>query len=85
MTKMLGVLVALVLGFVAVGTAGAQTFPNRPLRIVMGFGPGGFADITMRLLGQKLTEITGQSPDEATSLIMKAREHWFTSAPAVSE
>ncbi len=60
MTKMLGVLVALVLGFVAVGTAGAQTFPNRPLRIVMGFGPGGFADITMRLLGQKLTEITGQ-------------------------
>jgi len=33
----------------------------------------------------ELTEITGQSPDEAKSLIMKAREHWFTSAPAVSE
>ncbi len=33
----------------------------------------------------ELTEITGQSPDEAKSLIMKAREHWFTSSPAVSE
>jgi len=26
----------------------------------------------------ELTEITGQSADEATALIMKAREHWFT-------
>jgi L-lactate dehydrogenase (cytochrome) len=33
----------------------------------------------------ELTEMTGQSEDEAKSLIMKAREHWFTSSPAVSE
>ncbi|MBS0466621.1 MAG: transcription termination/antitermination protein NusA [Proteobacteria bacterium] len=26
----------------------------------------------------ELTELTGQSTDEATALIMKAREHWFT-------
>jgi N utilization substance protein A len=26
----------------------------------------------------ELTEITGQSPDEATALIMTARAHWFT-------
>ena len=33
----------------------------------------------------ELTEITGQSADEATTLIMKAREHWFTSDAASQE
>src|SRR5438067_1440687 len=37
------------------------------------------------LAGDELTEITGQSEDEAKSLIMKAREHWFTGAAAVHE
>src|SRR5690606_39581400 len=38
------------------------------------------------LAGDELTEITGQSPEEATALIMQARAHWFTSeeAPASS-
>jgi N utilization substance protein A len=30
----------------------------------------------------ELTEITGQSADEAKALIMKAREHWFTNDAA---
>jgi N utilization substance protein A len=33
----------------------------------------------------ELTDITGQSADEATALIMKAREHWFTSDAASDE
>ena len=33
----------------------------------------------------ELTEITGQSADEAKALIMKAREHWFTSEAASQE
>jgi N utilization substance protein A len=33
----------------------------------------------------ELTEITGQSADEAKTLIMKAREHWFTTATAAQE
>jgi N utilization substance protein A len=30
----------------------------------------------------ELTDITGQSADEAKALIMKAREHWFTNDTA---
>lgn len=33
----------------------------------------------------ELTEITGQSEDEAKTLIMKAREHWFTDEAASHE
>jgi N utilization substance protein A len=32
----------------------------------------------------ELTDITGQSADEAKTLIMKAREHWFTGAAATA-
>jgi N utilization substance protein A len=37
------------------------------------------------LATDELTEITGQSIDEATALIMKAREHWFTDDAAAQE
>jgi len=37
------------------------------------------------LATDELTEITGQSNDEATALIMKAREHWFTDDAAAQE
>jgi tripartite-type tricarboxylate transporter receptor subunit TctC len=35
-------------------------YPNRPVRIMVGFGPGGVADVTMRMLAQKLSERLGQ-------------------------
>jgi tripartite-type tricarboxylate transporter receptor subunit TctC len=61
MTKRGGWLFALLLGGAIFAAAQAQpSYPDRPIRIVIGFGPGGLADITMRLLGQKLTELTGQ-------------------------
>jgi tripartite-type tricarboxylate transporter receptor subunit TctC len=40
--------------------AGAQTFPERPIRFVVGFTPGGPSDILARALGQKLSERLGQ-------------------------
>ena len=37
------------------------------------------------LATDELTDITGQPPEEATALIMKAREHWFTGDEAKAE
>ena len=41
--------------------ANAQQFPARPVKIVIGFTPGGGVDINARLLASKLTEILGQT------------------------
>ena len=40
--------------------ATAQTYPTRPVRFIIGYPPGGSADITARLLGQWLSERLGQ-------------------------
>ncbi|MGE5087681.1 MAG: tripartite tricarboxylate transporter substrate binding protein [Candidatus Levyibacteriota bacterium] len=42
-------------------TALAQGYPAKPIRLVVGFGPGGVADVTARVVGQKLGAILGQT------------------------
>jgi tripartite-type tricarboxylate transporter receptor subunit TctC len=41
--------------------ARAQTYPTRPVRIIVGYAAGGTGDITARLIGQWLSERLGQS------------------------
>ena len=40
--------------------AGAQAYPTRPVRIIVGFASGGTQDIIARLMGQRLSERFGQ-------------------------
>ena len=52
------VLAALLAG--AGGTAFAQSYPAKPIRIVVPYSPGGTTDILTRAVGQKLTDAWGQ-------------------------
>jgi len=56
-----GVIVfAAVLGLAAVNDAAAQKWPEKTVRIVTPFGPGGGTDIFARILAQRLSETLGQ-------------------------
>jgi tripartite-type tricarboxylate transporter receptor subunit TctC len=41
-------------------TAQAQTFPSKPMRMVLPYQPGGITDVVARTLAQKMSENTGQ-------------------------
>jgi len=51
---------ALAAGLLVAVSAGAQSWPQKPVRFIVPFPPGGATDISARLLGQKLTEMWGQ-------------------------
>ncbi len=58
-------LFTLLAGTLAVGAllaepAASQTYPTGPVKLIVGYPPGGGADIIARLVGQKLSERLGQ-------------------------
>jgi tripartite-type tricarboxylate transporter receptor subunit TctC len=61
--------------------ARAQTYPTRPVRLIIGYPPGGSADMTARLMEQWLSERLGQTfviesrPGAATNIATEAVVH----------
>jgi tripartite-type tricarboxylate transporter receptor subunit TctC len=68
----------------AATSAPGQTYPAKPIRLVVGFTPGGGVDINARLFGPKITEYLGQQvivenrPGAGTNI---ANEHVAKSPP----
>ncbi len=53
-------LLALLLGVLLAAAGEAQTYPSRPIRLVLPFSPGGLVDVPGRIIAQKLWEALGQ-------------------------
>ncbi|MFZ9562891.1 MAG: tripartite tricarboxylate transporter substrate binding protein, partial [Burkholderiales bacterium] len=60
MNRTIKVLMALT-GLALTGNVLSQTYPARPVRIVVPFAAGGGVDVTARILAQGLTERFGQT------------------------
>lgn len=62
--KSIRILAALTLGCSAASgaawAADASNYPNKPVRLIVGYAPGGGSDIMGRFIGQELTKLLGQ-------------------------
>lgn len=58
--KVVAALFTVAAALLASNAFGQDTFPSRPIRIVVGFSPGGSTDILARVVGQRLSETMGQ-------------------------
>jgi tripartite-type tricarboxylate transporter receptor subunit TctC len=53
-------MVATMFGGAAQAQDGVKDYPNKPIRMIVGFAAGGIADLGARLLGDRITRETGQ-------------------------
>jgi tripartite-type tricarboxylate transporter receptor subunit TctC len=58
---MLAALVAVTVGAAAQAQESAKDYPNKPVRLIVGFAAGGIADLGARLLADHITRETGQA------------------------
>lgn len=80
-----GTLAALGIGS---GLAHAQTFPDRPVRMIVPVPPGGIVDVVMRLVGREFAAQSGQnlvidnrpggSTDLGTEIVVRSRPDGYT-------
>jgi tripartite-type tricarboxylate transporter receptor subunit TctC len=61
-TRYAAALAALVLGTAGAGVCGAAepAYPTKPVRVLVGFSPGGGTDVAIRIIGKRLSEMWGQ-------------------------
>jgi len=59
--KRSALLIACALALLGAAPAAAQTYPAKPIRIIVPFVAGGAVDLLARIMGQKLTESLGQT------------------------
>jgi tripartite-type tricarboxylate transporter receptor subunit TctC len=59
-TVIIAGVLCLALAPVLPGIAAAQNYPNKPIRMIVPWNPGGTSDTIARILGQKMTEAWGQ-------------------------
>lgn len=58
--KLTGAILVLVLLAGAVLGAGAQAYPSKPIKLIVGFAPGGVGDLTARVVSAKVSQQIGQ-------------------------
>ena len=61
MKKLAKSLIAAALCAACLGAVHAQSYPNKPVKLIVPFAPGGFTDVVARILGQRLSTAMGLS------------------------
>jgi tripartite-type tricarboxylate transporter receptor subunit TctC len=88
--KLLGILASGLLLFLLPASAKSKEFPDRPIRLIVPFPPGGPNDIIARVIGQRMSELArqpvvidnrgGQGGVLGTDVVAKARPDGYTIA-----